>query len=34
MFMDKVFEPDPMEYEFCTWDLYKGASEDNMIHVF
>ena len=34
MFFDKLFEHDLMEYDLSTWNLYKGATEDNVIHVF
>ena len=34
IFLDQLFEPDPMEYDLNPWDLYKGAKEDYMIHVF
>ena len=34
MFLEQLFEPDPMEKDLSSWDLYKVATEDNMIHVF
>ena len=34
MLLDQLFEPDPIEYDLRSWDLYKGATEDIMIHVF
>ena len=34
MFIGQLFEPDPMEKDLSPWDLYKGVTEDSMIHVF
>ena len=34
MFMDQLFEPDPMEKSSSPWDLYKGATEDSIILIF
>ena len=34
MFLNQLFEPNPMEKELSPWDPYKGVTEDSMIHVF
>ena len=34
MFFGQLFEPDPMEKDLSSWDLYKGVTEDSMIHIF
>ena len=34
MFIDQLFEPDLMEKDLSPWDLFKGVTEDSMIHVF
>ena len=34
MFIGQLFEPNPMEKDSSSWDLYKGVTEYSMIHVF
>ena len=33
MFLDQVFLPDPMEKDLSPLDLYKGVTEDSLIHA-
>ena len=34
MLIGQLFEPNPMQKDLSSRDLYKGVTEDSMIHVF
>ena len=34
MILHQLSEPNTMEKELSSWDLYKDVKEDSMMHVF